>query len=201
MCDCACFAGGAEGFFWFCWGFCGWVAVFSCLVYCCVILSIAPLSCWLFVFCALFVVQAVKRGFPVSFSIAKCPEKSQKVPWGALFRAALARVAIRRQTCWVFLWIGRKQNSPENRSSMLSGISPPLNHPSNRVRSCKKPSEQNSPIKTLTKFTNLPIHKFTNQLQKYSARKRVYPSLYRDLIVMKRCAGSSGSRIKKAVSQ
>jgi hypothetical protein len=29
------------------------------------------------------------------------------------------------------------------------------------VRSCKKPSEQNSPLRTLTKFTNSQIYRFT----------------------------------------
>jgi hypothetical protein len=42
--------------------------------------SIPPLPCGLFVFCALFVVLAVKRVFRVSFSVAECLELSRKVP-------------------------------------------------------------------------------------------------------------------------
>ena len=50
-------------------------------------LPIPPLSSWLFAFRVLFTVQAVERAFPETFSVAECPEKTQKV---ALFRVALA---------------------------------------------------------------------------------------------------------------
>ena len=59
------------------------------------------LSFWLFVFCALFIVQTLKRAFPTSFSVAK---RRRKV-WAALVRAALVcGLAVGGRTFEVFCW-------------------------------------------------------------------------------------------------
>jgi hypothetical protein len=63
--------------------------------------SMTLLSFWLFVFCALFIAQTLKRIFSTSFSIAK---RRRKV-WAALVRAALVcGLACGIKTFEVFCW-------------------------------------------------------------------------------------------------